>query len=132
VTPETTVFILTIGLAFTHLLVLAFFQTATYGLGALATARDHLIRPENEGIFLARARRANDNIRETLPWALGLLILVQITGNAGAIAATGAWIYLCARVAYLPLYLFGVPWLRTLAWFVSLAGLGTLVYAVIV
>lgn len=71
-------------------------------------------------------------MRETLPWALGLLILVQVTGSAGAIAATGAWVYFCARVAYLPLYLLGVQWLRTIAWFVSLFGLATLVYALIV
>ncbi len=130
-TTETTVFVLTIGLAFVHLLVVAHFQTARYGLGPLASARDNLIKPDEEGVYLARARRANDNIRETLPWALGLLIMVQLTGSAGAIAAAGAWIYFCARVAYLPLYLFGVAWLRTIAWFISLAGLATLVYAVI-
>lgn len=130
-TPETTVFVLTIGLAFVHILIVAHFQTARYGLAALASPRDKLIQPDDEGLYLARARRANDNMRETLPWALGLLILVQITGSAGAVAAAGAWIYFWARLAYLPLYLFGVAWLRTLAWFISLGGLATLVYAVI-
>lgn len=132
-TAETTVFVLSIGLAFVHILVLAHFQTGKYGLEALAKARDNLIEREEEGIYLARARRANDNMRETLPWALGLLIMVQVTGSAGApLAALGAWVYLAARVVYLPLYLFGVAWLRSVAWFVSLLGLAILMYAVIV
>lgn len=130
-TPETTVFMLGIGLAFLHLLVVAHFQTAAYGLGPLAGARDNLIKPDTEGVHLQRARRANDNIRETLPWALGLLIMVQLTGSAGAVSAAGAWIWLCARTAYLPLYLSGVVWLRTIAWFVALGGIATLAYAVV-
>lgn len=128
---ETLVFLLSIGLAFVHLLILAQFQTNKYGLGPLAGARDNLIDRDSEGLYLARARRANDNMRETLPWALGLLLLVQVTGHTGGIAATGAWIYFWSRTAYLPLYMFGVAWLRTVVWFTSLVGLGLLAYAVI-
>ena len=35
----------------------------------------------------------------------------------------GAEVWFAGRVVYLPLYLFGVPWLRTAAYGVSLAGL---------
>jgi len=35
----------------------------------------------------------------------------------------GATIWIVARIVYLPLYLAGVPKLRTLAWVVSIVGL---------
>ena len=37
--------------------------------------------------------------------------------------AIGAWLWLGARVAYLPLYAFGVRYLRSLAFIVSAVGL---------
>jgi uncharacterized MAPEG superfamily protein len=43
--------------------------------------------------------------------------------SPGADAVTGAWIFLIARVLYVPLYLSGVPALRTLVWVVSWVGL---------
>lgn len=128
-TPETTVFVLTLGLAFLHILVISIIQPAVYGMRPLVGPRDQL--PPSDNIHLGRARRANENLKETLPWALGLLLLVQITGDTGAATAAGAWLYLGARAVYLPLYLLGVPWLRTLAWFASLAGLGPLLAAVV-
>ncbi len=45
--------------------------------------------------------------------------------------AMGAWIYFGARAAYLPLYLFGVAYLRTAAWFASLCGLTLILWQLI-
>ena len=120
-TPETSVFALTVVLGFLHVLVMTMIQTRIHGISVLVGARDSFRPADN--VYLARARRANDNFRETAPWALGLLIMVQVAGVAGTVTAAGAWMYLVARVLYLPLYLFGVPWLRTLAWTVSLVGI---------
>lgn len=128
-TPETTVFVLTVGLAFAHIVVISTIQPAIYGMRALVGPRDDL--PPSDNVYLGRARRANENLKETLPWALGLLLLVQVTGDTGAATAAGAWLYLGARTIYLPLYLLGVPWLRTLAWFASLVGLAVLLFAVV-
>lgn len=128
-TPETTVFALTILLAFGHVLLLSILQTAHYGTAALVGPRDTL--PPADNIYLGRARRANENFKETVPWALGLLLLVQITGDASTMTAAGAWLYLGSRLLYVPLYLFGVPWLRTLAWLASLAGLAMLLIPVL-
>ncbi len=38
-------------------------------------------------------------------------------------AATGAWLWLAARIVYIPLYVLGVPYLRSLAFGVSAVGL---------
>ena len=120
-TPETSVFALIVVLGSVHIVVPDVIQTRIHGVREMVGARDSF-RPEDNA-YPGRARRANDNFGETAPWALGLLIIVQWAGVAGAATATGAWLYLVVRLLYLPLYLVGVPWLRTLAWTVSLVGI---------
>jgi uncharacterized MAPEG superfamily protein len=70
-----------------------------------------------------RAERALANIKEALPVFLALALLNLIVGTAAATALTGAWIFLVARVLYVPAYLSGVPVIRTLIWVVSWVGL---------
>ena len=70
-----------------------------------------------------RASRALANMHEALPVFLALALLNLILGTAAAMAITGGWIFLIARVIYVPLYLAGVPVIRTLAWMASWAGL---------
>ena len=52
------------------------------------------------------------------------LIGVVVAGRASGTTALGGWIWLGARVVYLPLYWAGVPKVRTLVYMVSLVGLG--------
>lgn len=120
-TTETLIILLTFVLALVHYLLPPVFLIPANGLAALGGARDDLVKPRN--VVFERAGRALVNFRETLPWAIGLLTLVQVTGDANAATATGGWLYLVARGAYLPLYLTGVPWLRSIAWCGSIAGL---------
>jgi uncharacterized MAPEG superfamily protein len=120
-TTETLIIVLTFVLALVHYLLPPVFLMPGNGLLALAGARDNLVRPESP--IYERACRAQTNFKETLPWAIGLLTLVQVTGDANAATATGGWLYFYARVAYLPLYLSGVPWLRTFMWLASIGGL---------
>jgi len=127
-TTETTVFVLTILLAFGHIVVMATIAMGRYTVGQLVGPRDDF--PPSGSVYYERAKRANENLKETLPWALGLLILVQVTGDANATTAAGAWVYFVARVIYVPMYLFGVPWLRTGAWTVALVGLAMLLIPV--
>ena len=44
-------------------------------------------------------------------------------GADGRLTLWGTALYFWARVAYVPLYAFGVPYVRSLVWVVSLAGL---------
>lgn len=120
-TTETEVLLLTLLLGFVHLSIGAAIRVKQQGLFPLAGPRDDL--PPVSGVYGPRAERANTNFKETLPWVLALLILVQITGTANEYTAMGAWIYFLARVAYVPLYVFGVPLLRTFSWGVALGGL---------
>ena len=79
--------------------------------------------PNPLGRMACRAERAFDNFKETWPIFLALALGLAVTGRSGGLAATGAWIWLGARVAYLPLYLIGIPYLRTLCFGVAAAGL---------
>lgn len=82
--------------------------------------RDH---PPPFTLVGARAARALANMQEALPVFLALALLNLILGTAAAMAITGGWIFLIARVLYVPTYLAGIPVLRTLIWAVGWAGL---------
>ena len=59
----------------------------------------------------------------TVALSIALALGLALTGRSGGMAATGAWIWFLARVAYVPLYIFGVRYVRSLAYLVSMAGL---------
>lgn len=94
------------------------------GFATALGSRDNL--PERKNLLGIRGERANHNFKETLPWAIGLLLLVQVIGVANAMTALGAWMYFLGRFLYLPLYLFGVPVVRSLAYGLAFIGLGVM------
>lgn len=69
-----------------------------------------------------RAERALANMHEALPVFLALALLNLFLGT-GAMATTGATVFLVARVLYVPAYLAGVMGVRTLIWIASVVGL---------
>jgi len=70
-----------------------------------------------------RMIRAQANFEETFPIAIVALLGVVLANKTSASTALGGWIWLGARVVYIPLYAAGVPVVRTLCWMVSLVGL---------
>ncbi|WP_160000239.1 MAPEG family protein [Roseomonas sp. 18066] len=91
------------------------------GLAYNAGARDAPAPPP--GLVTARLQRAQANLFETLPLFAAAILVAHVAGREGALTQLGAWAFLIGRLAHLPLYAAGVPWLRSLAWTVSLAGL---------
>jgi uncharacterized MAPEG superfamily protein len=75
------------------------------------------------GKYPGRAQRALDNFKETYPAFIALALALAVTGKTGGQGALGAWLWFAGRVVYLPLYLLGTPWLRSVAYGVSLVGL---------
>jgi uncharacterized MAPEG superfamily protein len=94
--------------------------TASLGLGYNAGPRDQGRKP---GPMAQRLSRALDNLLETYPAFIALALALAVTGKSGDGGATGAIVWIVGRIAYVPLYAFGVPYLRTLAWVVSIVGL---------
>ena len=93
---------------------------ARNGIKEVLGPRDH--QPPYT-VIGGRAARALANMQEALPVFLALALLNLILGTAAAMAITGGWIFLIARVLYVPVYMAGVPVLRTLIWAVGWAGL---------
>jgi uncharacterized MAPEG superfamily protein len=82
--------------------------------------RDHM-RPYT--VTGQRAARALANMQEAIPVFLGLALMNMIVAPDAPQAHTGALVFLIARVLYLPIYMAGVPAVRTLMWAVSWVGL---------
>lgn len=74
---------------------------------------------EKPGICGRLHRALSNHLEGLLLFAIAALVLT-ITNQSTAFTATAAWIYLLARVLYVPAYAFGwTPW-RTVIWMVSL------------
>jgi uncharacterized MAPEG superfamily protein len=100
-----------------HIAIQAGLSTAKLGVYN-AGPRDEGREPH--GTHAGRAARALRNFLETYPAFVALALGLSVAGKTGAF---GAALWFWARVIYLPLYLFGVPYLRTLAWMAAAGGL---------
>ena len=90
------------------------------GLAALAGNREAL--PEIRG-WGGRAARAHRNMLENLVLFAVLVLVAALADKTNATTLLGAQIFLYARIVYAPVYIAGVPWLRTAVWTVSIIGL---------
>ena len=71
----------------------------------------------------ARASRASRNFLETFAFFAAAVLAVTLVKGSSPHTALGAQLYFWGRLAYLPLYIIGIPYVRTLAWAASLVGL---------
>lgn len=91
------------------------------GLAYLLGPRDE--KRESKTILAGRLSRALKNLLETYPAFIAIVVALVVTGKTGGMAATGAWLWLAARVVYVVIYAAGIPVLRTLVWALSIVGL---------
>lgn len=110
-----------IALGLLQLMASASMSTMQRGLNWAAGPRDGEAKTLT-GVA-ARLDRALRNFLETFPFFAVAVLALIATGKTSADTALGAQLYFWGRVAYVPLYAAGVPWLRTLAWAVSLIGI---------
>jgi uncharacterized MAPEG superfamily protein len=108
-------------LLFVHIFTATRFKTAQYGRKWNVGARDEDLPPASP--MTGRTMRAQANFQETFPIAIVALLGVVIANKTSPLTALGGWIWLGARVVYLPLYAAGIPVVRTLAFSVSMIGL---------
>lgn len=95
--------------------------TRELGVGWNAGPRDGDQHPK--GALAGRAQRALDNFKESYPAFIALALALAVSGRTGGLGATGALLWFVARIVYHPLYLFGVPYIRSLVWVASMFGL---------
>jgi len=108
-------------LALVHIFAAVRVKTRQYGSRWNVGARDEALPPPEP--LVGRLARAQANFFETFPIMIAAVTIVSAAGLTGRWTAIGAWLWLGGRVAYLPLYALGVPYVRTLAWGVALLGI---------
>jgi uncharacterized MAPEG superfamily protein len=87
--------------------------------------------PATQPPWVERADRAAKNMLENLPFFIGLVAVAHLGGRHGERVELGAHLFFWARVAYWPIYLAGIPVVRTLVWYVSIAGLALIFSALL-
>ena len=110
----------TVALFFVYLLGEVVAGNRQYAGKDLLGPRDNLAP---YGPALGRAKRATSNMIEAMIMFVPLVLIAAVTGKSNEMTAYGAMTFFFARLAYAPLYWFGVPVLRSLAWFVGVVGL---------
>lgn len=102
------------------------FKTAQYGRKWNIGARDEALPPPSP--VTGRTMRAQANFEETFPIAIVALLGVVVANRTSNLTALGGWIWLGARVAYLPIYAAGIPVVRTIVFLISMVGLGMVLW----
>jgi uncharacterized MAPEG superfamily protein len=108
------------ALAFVQVLIAVIGAQLQVGLATLAGNRENM--PVITG-WAGRANRAHYNMTANLLLFAILVLAAQATNKLDASTALGAELFFWARLAYAAIYIAGLPWLRTAAWAVSVAGL---------
>jgi uncharacterized MAPEG superfamily protein len=104
-----------------HIFIAVRFKTRQYGTKWNMGARDEELPPPQP--IVGRLARAQANFFETFPIFAAAVLIVTAAGLGDRLTAIGAWLWLGARVAYLPLYAMGVPVGRTLVFLLSVVGI---------
>ena len=127
-TPEFILLALTLILALVQIGAAGMARTAELGGKWNAGPRDGAAPPP--GKVAGRLMRAQANLFETLPIFAAAVIMAHIAGKDGILTGVGAHLYFFGRLIYVPLYAFGVPYIRSLVWLVAAAGLVMVLAAV--
>ena len=107
-TPELTVLALAALLQFVQIGVAGRFMNRDVGVAWNLSPRDESVEFSP---LTGRLRRAVDNHFQALALFTVAVVVVTLSGAASALTAACAWIYLAARLLYVPAYAFGwTPW----------------------
>jgi uncharacterized MAPEG superfamily protein len=120
-TTELHIIAWTLVLALIQVLLPSVIRSRETGVGYNAGPRDGPAPPPAK--LTGRLMRAQSNLFETLPVFAAAVLIAHVAGREGTLTLWGAWLYIVARVVYLPLYAAGISFLRSLVWLVSLFGI---------
>lgn len=119
-TPELTYLTYAVILLIVHMFVQATASDLSKGLDWALGTQDEKRDPS---VVAGRLERALKNYVYNLPAFVALALTIKVSDLGTAATATGAALWFWARVAYVPAYASGIPYVRSVAWFASLVGL---------
>ena len=128
-TTELHILAWTLVLAVIQILLPSQLRSLETGIAYNASPRDQPGPPV--GKLTGRLQRALKNLYETLPLFAAAILIAHAAGREGSLTFYGAWLYLLARIVYVPLYAAGVPYIRSLVWLASFAGLVLVLIAIV-
>jgi uncharacterized MAPEG superfamily protein len=120
---------LSVVLLVVHILLHSSMTTRELGRDWNAGPRDEDRKPTS--VLAGRAKRASANFRETYPAFIVLVLGLAIAGDWGNLGLIGALVWFAARIVYIPLYLKGIPYVRSLVWLVAMVGLLMMAVAIV-
>lgn len=118
--PELYLLVWSVVLTLVQMLIAVLGALTQVGLPTLAGNREGL--PEFKG-WPGRAARAHRNMLENLVLFGVLVIVAVLTNKTNSTTLLGAQLFFWARLVYAPVYIAGLPWIRTAVWTVSIIGL---------
>ena len=130
-TPELTVLALS-GLVQVGLFVI-FATPANLELGPKYTSSPRDVPPKRAmSVTTARMQRALNNTFEALILFTLAVVVVTLGGQSSGLTAACAWVFLAARVLYIPAYWFGwAPW-RSAIWVVGYVATAVMMVAALI
>ena len=109
-----------LGLYLAQLMVPSFFRIAQDGVVSYVGSRDS----EKPLVPMGdRAMRAQHNMEESLFFFIPLALILLVLGKVSETAILGAELFFFSRLVYVPLYMFAVPWIRSIVWTAGFVGL---------
>ncbi|WP_421723092.1 MAPEG family protein [Bauldia sp.] len=79
----------------------------------------------------ARTDRVATNMLENLVLFIAVIVAVGLAGRESPQTQLGAAIFFWARLVYWPVYVIGIPYLRTLLWLAAMIGIGMVAAALL-
>jgi uncharacterized MAPEG superfamily protein len=128
-TIELQMLALSVVLGLVHIILNASSATSAYGLDWNTSARD-IPMPPLTGVA-GRLERALTNFIESFALFAAAVLAAHAAGRHNALTHWGVQFYFWGRVAYLPLYAYGVPKIRSAAWGVATLGIVLILIALI-
>jgi uncharacterized MAPEG superfamily protein len=125
-TPELTVLALAGILQIIQFVLMAVPANIQLGTDWTAGPRD---TPRELSGTAGRLKRAMDNHFEGLILFTIAVVVVTLGNQSSAYTAACAWVYLAARVAYIPAYVSGIAGLRSVIWFVGFGATAAMIAA---
>ena len=117
---EMSLLVWAVGLTAVQLLIVVIGANLQVGTPTLVGNRE--TAPHLTG-WACRAKRAHQNMLESLPLFAVLVLAAQATNRLDATTLLGAQVFFWARVAYAVVYVAGITWVRSAIWGVGLLGL---------
>jgi uncharacterized MAPEG superfamily protein len=117
------------GLLLFVLIITTAVANGVAGNGPWAGSNRDTPAPKPMPVWGGRANRAYVNMQETLPIFIIAVIAAHLAGVSTSHTLLGAQLYFWGRLAHAVIYIAGIPYIRTVAWLVSIVGIALILFS---